>query len=158
MSEQFTLKKAKIVERRVAKTLNEGNYGLKYKVVKYEYSYYDIVGVGEHSHYDIVEVKERRANDWDTWFIEKAKVDNMLKARGSAEKKSNTMGLHLACVCDGIMQLYNIDDIILYPVINRMMNKTTAKGFRRSGEKVMKEVYDFPKRMHMVHKKLSDLT
>ena len=41
--------------------------------------------------------------------------------------------------------MYDVNDIIQYPVITVEMNATTAKGFRNQGKKIPKEVYDFPK-------------
>ena len=146
MSKNFTLKKAKTVEQKVCDTLNKSDRGMEYTLCQDKYSHFDIYGVGEHKHFEIIEVKQRRDNpNWKTWFIEQAKINHMYDEKLKAMNKGNTMDLFLVIVSDGKTVMYDINDIIQYPVITVEMNATTAKGFRNQGKKIPKEVYDFPK-------------
>ena len=148
---EYTLSRAKIRETRVTKILNDSDRGMEYTLHPNKYSHYDISGVGEDKHLEIIEVKERTHNpNWRTWFIEVQKIDAMFEEEAKANKRGETMDMYLAIVSNGSTVMYDIRDIIEYPVENIKMNKATAKGFRGSGEKVYKDVYDFPKSLKSI--------
>lgn len=142
--ETFTIKQAKASETEATRRLNTGEG--HYKLAAYEYEHYDIVGKTTDTAYEIIEVKQRRSNNWDTWFIEQSKIKRMCEARKRAITHGYTLELKLCIVCDGVHQLYDVEDIFKTGVVTqRWMNKATAAGFTNQGEQVLKDIYDFPK-------------
>ena len=146
MSKDYTIAKAKKVEVKVCKALNEASRGFEYTLHPNKYSHFDIYGIGPDKSYEIVEVKQRKHNPrWQTWFIEVKKIQEMFDEKLKALNNNCTMKAYLAVVSDGKICLYDINDIIEHPIKTIEMNETTARGFRNQGRKIAKEVYDFPK-------------
>lgn len=147
---RFTKKMATDFENDVVKRLNKKNVnGTTYRVCEEEFSCYDIIGIKDLHTLSLVEVKQRDDKfdhpRFDTWFIEKQKVDAMLKIQEEYHDKGIHVILGLAVGCNGTTRLYNVDTIRNHPIKQIPMNKTTAEGFNRQGEKVLKDVYIFPK-------------
>ena len=142
---KFNIARAKKVEAMVKDKLNIADRAAKYSLEADNYACWDIVGKKTDSHYELIEVKERRSNDWDTWFIEAKKIDGMFEKEAEAREKGFKADLYLAIVSENKITIYNIWDIIHYPTKIIKMNRTTAKGFNNQGEKVEKVVYQFPK-------------
>ena len=139
---EFTIKKAKAVEIEAARRMTIHLTWDNFKPAYYDYSHYDLEGSScwdDDEMHTIVEVKERRSNKWPTWYIEKQKMDSMLK--------TDVDFRYLCIVCNNVYTVYNINDIIKCKTIHKSMNKTTAEGFDRQVEKVIKEVYEFPKKL-----------
>lgn len=115
------------------------------KVAKYEFECFDVWSTKSDSVYQLFEVKLRRPNDWTTWYLEVDKVLAMAKKKYESLAKGNTLQLFNTVSCDGKHYIYRISDIINYKTKYAWMNKTTADGFHRQGEKVKKLVFEFPK-------------
>lgn len=138
----FTMNKAKENENKVLELLNKMP-GSKFKLHPDEFSAYDILGSSDDID-TVVEVKQRR-EPFPTWYIEKKKIFDMcaqLEKEGKSCKEVNMM----LCISVGSKHyLYDIKDLQKeWKETSRAMNKRTAKGLNKAGEKVVKEVYEFP--------------
>ena len=142
----FTLKTAKAVEKNVTARLNLEFDGFDYNVCKYEMEHYDINAYDQYGDRKIVEVKQRRANNWDTWFIEIKKIEAMVKEQEASLLRGENCDAYLCVVSGNSYQLYNIEDILANSYRDVVsMNKTTAEGLKDQGVKVDKPVFVFKK-------------
>ena len=135
-SNRFTRKRYSANERAVLDLLNKKPEN-DFKLSENRYDVYDIYGTlgGVKT---LVEVKERRENDWPTWYIEKAKIDSLIHKRSLTNDHIN---LYLIKSTNSGHYIYDIDDIINYQTKVIKMNKRTVWN----DGKIDKEVYEFPK-------------
>ena len=140
---RFTKKMADANEKKVLELFND-NFG-EFVFAENNYSVYDMKGTLKDGRKCLVEIKKRRPNDWATWFIEEEK---MLRIGEIADSYDEEI-VCLLVVSTDEHQIYDMNDIANYPVISRWMNKQTVSGWSRSGDKVEKKVYEFPKTVEL---------
>lgn len=140
-TEQRTTK----VELAVLKALKSfGNFKWSYD----KFSTYDLYGEtgGEKT---LIEIKER-SKIWDDWYIEKAKIDRLIKLKKSANYK---IRLYLIMVVKDIAYLYNVEEIIEYKTEKKLMKSNTNERFSKP-KKILKTVYLFPFTIHKLKLKI----
>ena len=137
---RFTKKMADANEKSVLDLFNT-EYG-QFEFAENNYSSYDIKGILKDGRKCLVEVKRRRPNNWTTWFIE---WDKVIRIGEIADHYEEEVVCLLVVSVEGDHQIYNLSDIAEYPITSRWMNDQTVSGWNRSGNKVEKKIYEFPK-------------
>lgn len=103
-----------------------------------KFSTYDLYGEtgGEKT---LIEIKER-SKIWNDWYIEKDKIDKLIKLKNSVYYK---IRLYLIIVVKDISYLYNVEEIIEYKTEKKLMKSNTNECFSKP-KKILKTVYLFP--------------
>lgn len=116
---------------------------------KDEFSTYDLYGEtgGEKT---LIEIKER-SKIWGEWYIEKAKIDRLIKLKNSADYK---IRLYLFMVVNKDCFVYKVDEIAKCKVVNVLINNYTNENFKNGVKKSKRLLYCFPFKNYKMKLKL----
>lgn len=137
------------IEKRCLDALSK--YG-DFKLSDNEFSPFDIYGF-TNGIKTLIEVKER-SEMWDQWYIEKQKIDNLVKLKN---KTKDLIRIYLIIVVGDDAFLFKVDDIFETGKIQRVrMNHQTSKDFPKSDIKIRKEIINFHHQLNLLKLKLND--